>query len=270
MDNLLELRSLFHPVQPRFREGGQEVSYKEVTPDAALAPYICCYWQLKSNEILCRDFTYTAVADGCIDFFFDLDNPGEQFVMGFSSEYTSFALKKDFNYAGIRFFPGAFPALYHVKASELTNQCYSISEVMPRTFGQLKALLAGQSALAPVKLLLDDYFKKNMLAEGINVDSRFVASFYDILKAGGALLVEQQLQKNVSSRHLRRLFDYYIGAAPKELNKIVRFQKFLRNNTSREMLKQEKLYYDLGYYDQSHFIKDFKLLYGLSPLKAFL
>jgi AraC-like DNA-binding protein len=240
-----------------------------VAPDAALAPYICCYWQLRTNQILIHNFNYTAIADGCIDFFFDLDNPDEQFVMGFSSAYTAFSLKKNFNYAGIRFFPGAFPALYNVRASELTNQCQPIGEVMPRADAQLKALLAGQSLLRHIKPRLDSYFKNSILAGSVNVDFRFITSLHNILKTGGALSVEQ-LSKDVSPRHLRRLFDFYIGAAPKELNKIIRFQKFLRSNTSREMLKQEKLYYNLGYYDQSHFIKDFKLLYGLSPLKAFL
>jgi AraC-like DNA-binding protein len=269
MNTLAPLSRFFYPVQPRFREGGEGVMYAERAPNALLSGYICCYWQLKSTRPLADPFSYSAVADGCIDLFFDLNDLKENFVMGFSSCYTTFALQDTFNYAGIRFFPGAFPALYNIRASELTNQCQYISDVIPRAYNLLKDLLADLPGLERIGPRLDHYFKKMILAKGNGIDARFAVSLDAILRSGGTLSVEKDISAPVSPRHLRRLFDFYIGAAPKEFNKIVRFQKFLSGNMTRASVRKEKLYYDAGYYDQSHFIKDFKALYGTAPMKAF-
>ena len=101
------------------------------------------------------------------------------------------------------------------------------------------------------------------------MDSRLATALHAILCSNGAFNI-QQLDTGISARHLRRLFDFYIGVAPKEFHKIMRFQKLLRRSPTRAMLRDEKFYYDLGYYDQSHFVKDFKSLYGVVPRKAFI
>lgn len=269
MVELCTLSELFHPVQPRFREHGKSVSYRELPADKLLSGYISCYWELKSLEPLLHPINYTAVADGCVDFFFDLNNPGENFVMGFSTEHTTFTLNNYFNYAGVRFFPGAFASLFGIRASELTNQCVHIHDVMSGRFETIQMLGTGIYHLADFKSRFDEYIGKILFSESEVADPRFIRSLYHILKSESSIHVEKDLNAEVSSRQLRRLFDFYIGASPKHFNKIIRFQKFLQRNTSRECLKKEKTYFDLGYYDQSHFIRDFKSLYGISPLKAF-
>lgn len=266
---LFRLSKLYHPVQPRCKDGGEAVSYREVDPDPLLSGLIYCYWQLQSTKPLSNDFQYNVVADGCIDLFFDLNNPHESYVMGFASEYSTFSLTKHFNYAGIRFFPGAFPSLYNIEASALRNQCQNIEVVIPHANKTLKNLLVSQYGLERLKPGFDSYFKKIVISKNISIDSRFVESLSDILGSAGALKIEKDISTCISKRHLRRLFDFYIGAPPKEFNKVVRFQKFLGHSKTRHCLKNEKVYYDMGYYDQSHFIKDFKVLYGATPLKAF-
>lgn len=270
MSALTFLSHFFHPAQPRFREGGGDVIYHEFAPDAFLSGYLCCYWQLQSVRPLSSPFLYNAVADGCIDLFFDMDQPEENFVMGFSSGYTSFELERNFRYCGIRFFPGAFPLLYNIKASELTNQCQYISAVIPHAHHALKDVMTNPGGIAGIKPQLDQYFKKLVVSKEACIDHRFASSLGTILQSGGSLNIEKDLAASVSPRHLRRLFDFYIGAAPKEFYRIVRFQKLLGGNITRESLKKDKLYYDAGYYDQSHFIRDFKALYGIAPLKAFV
>ncbi|WP_346770839.1 DUF6597 domain-containing transcriptional factor, partial [Flavobacterium filum] len=122
MQNDFNIRRLYRPVQPTVKQAGQNVSYREVSPDDTISNIIYCYWELKTNERLNDPFTYRVVADGCIDIFFQLDNPSENFVMGFCKKYTEFPLDNYFHYIGIRFLPTMFPALFKVNAKELSNR----------------------------------------------------------------------------------------------------------------------------------------------------
>lgn len=88
-----------------------------------------------------------------------------------------------------------------------------------------------------------------------------------ILKSKGSIIIEKDLNDGISSRHLQRLFNFYIGDTAKSFCRIVRFQNLLKIDPSVKLIKSEKSYYDFGYYDQTHFIKEFKLFYGKTPLK---
>lgn len=69
----------------------------------------------------------------------------------------------------------------------------------------------------------------------------------------------------ISSRGLQKLFKKHIGMSPVYYRKIIRFNKAaqLLLNDSNNSLTQVS--YDCGYFDQAHFIKDFKEFGGISP-----
>jgi AraC-like DNA-binding protein len=73
---------------------------------------------------------------------------------------------------------------------------------------------------------------------------------------------------NVSSRTLLNKFNSKIGLSPKELMKIHRINSSLNIKVhSPENLTD--LAYKLGYFDQAHFIHDFKETLGITPEKYF-
>ena len=83
------------------------------------------------------------------------------------------------------------------------------------------------------------------------------------------MLEVEKLDMGISARQLRRIFEFYIGDTAKTFSKVVRFQNLLRAKPSTQSLQHDKLFFDLGYYDQSHFIKEFKNCFGTTPGKAF-
>lgn len=73
---------------------------------------------------------------------------------------------------------------------------------------------------------------------------------------------------NLSSVSIRNLFSEGVGRSPKEVIKILRIHKALQ--TSQHQINNlTQLGYDLGYFDQSHFIRDFKAFFGFSPRHYF-
>lgn len=266
MHTLPDIRQLFRPVQPAIDQ--EQVSYQEQPPSLLLSKYIYCYWQLSSCGPLATPFIYRVVADGCIDLFFNTDTPEDFYIMGFSTTYTEFPLDNPFNYIGIRFLPAAFPLLFRIDAAELTNRFEALKTVAPALSKGLTQQVQTHQQLSSLQPLLDNYFGAILSQTFHEADSRFFDALDLILKAHGTLNLNTDLHTGISPRQLRRLFDFYIGSSPKTFSKVVRFQHILHAKPSARSLRENKLFYDAGYYDQAHFIKEFKTMYGLTPTIA--
>jgi len=265
----MKIKQLYIPTQPTVKQTSTHVSYRELAPSLQLQDNIYCYWQLKTHQSLTEQFNYKVVADGCIDIFFELNNPDENFVMGFCKKYTEFPLGNSFNYIGVRFFPTMFPQLFKVDASELSNRFEELKFVIPPTAKFISNSFKPELTIHDVKNIFDAYFlnlKTNII---FDEDTRVYEAIEIILKNYGMVQLEKDLNTGISQRQLRRLFKYYIGDTPKTFCKVVRFQNILRAKPSTQSLKQNKLFFNQGYYDQAHFIKEFKNFYGVTPSKAF-
>ena len=129
--------------------------------------------------------------------------------------------------------------------------------------------LNNSQPIEQIKNILDNYFLKLTEKTTFDNDARLYRAIEIILTNFGVIDVEKDLDTGISSRQLRRLFEYYIGDTAKTFSKVVRFQNILRAKPSQQSLRQNKLFFDAGYYDQAHFIKEFKNLYGVTPSKAF-
>jgi AraC-like DNA-binding protein len=70
----------------------------------------------------------------------------------------------------------------------------------------------------------------------------------------------------LSSRYLQQLFLNYSGLSPHLFSKIARFQKSLHLVVEKGM-PLTTIAHECGYFDQSHFIKDFKFFTGSAPSK---
>ena len=87
-----------------------------------------------------------------------------------------------------------------------------------------------------------------------------------IKKNPGFLKIEELANSlNISRRFLEKEFKKYVGMTPKKYTQIERFKKILKNKGCK--LLDVALEY--GYYDQSHFIKEFKEFSGETPSKFF-
>jgi hypothetical protein len=263
------IRQHYKPIQPTVKQSADHVSYTEFLPDARLQNLIYCYWELKTTKTLSDPFIYRVVADGCIDLFFELNNPEENFVMGFCKKFTEFPLDNSFHYIGVRFLPTMFPQLFRINASELSNRFEELNKVVPSTSAFIKDHFYPQQGIDEIRAIFDNYFIALISNTDFDNDGRLYHAIEIILKEFGVVDVEQGLNTGISPRQLRRLFEFYIGDTAKTFAKVVRFQNILRSKPSTQSLRQNKLFFDAGYYDQAHFIKEFKNFYGVTPSRAF-
>ncbi len=261
------LRDLYQPIQPTVRQSGEdEVFYLEYLPDPSLQQLIYCYWELKTARPLQVDFSYRVVADGCMDILMEMNNPDQSYITGLATSYIEFPIGPYFHYVGIRFLPGGFPRMFGVNASTLTNRFEDLKSVVPKLSDFLTGQFVEKQGQDSIKISLDEYFLP-YIAQPLEEDDRVLDAMKVILEQRGQIPVAQ-LDTGLSPRQLRRRFHFYLGDSAKTFTKVVRFQQFLQAKPSRQALKQDKLFYDVGYYDQAHFIKEFKHFYGITPNQA--
>lgn len=245
------------------------MSYREFIPAVSLQPYIYCFWELKTSEPLKTPFHYRVVADGCIDIIIDLNDPKESIVMGFHNVFNEFNLHSEFNYVGIRFLPAMFPLFFSVNANDLTNAVFPLNDVVSKIASFIHNNIGSELGIHRILRQLDRYFTIQSSNPKQNSDSRIFNAINHIFSRHGVLSIEHEIDTGLSSRQMRRLFKFYVGDSPKGFSRVIRFQNILNAKPSLQSLRQNKLFYDAGYYDQAHFIKEFRQLYGVTPSKAF-
>jgi methylphosphotriester-DNA--protein-cysteine methyltransferase len=62
------------------------------------------------------------------------------------------------------------------------------------------------------------------------------------------------------------LFEKHVGIRPKYFSSLMQFQHVLRALESEQQFSWTQLAHDSGYFDQAHFINEFKRFSGLTPV----
>jgi AraC-like DNA-binding protein len=109
-----------------------------------------------------------------------------------------------------------------------------------------------------------DQFLCQIFREEVDDDPLVNHGLNSILKSHGSLHIESVYRELfLSPRQFERRFSDNVGISPKQFASIVRFQETLRRLRGVQNLTE--VAQSLGYHDQSHFIKDFKRISGISP-----
>ena len=265
MEEFERIRGLFRPIQPTVAEADRSVSYREVVPSGRLSSFVFCFWQLRSVHPLPEPFSYRVVSDGCIDLFFDLGRPADCDIMGFCRRYTQFPIGTRFNYAGIRFLPSAFPLLFGVDARRLSDRSQPLRGVLPGLADWIIETMAPEMCLEQIVPLFCDKLNRTRTNRHVAPDHRFFAALTSLLRSGGNLNVETQLNTGLSPRQLRRYCHFFLGTSPKVFATVVRFQNVLSLARTGAGRPAVNLYQDAGFFDQAHFIRAFRRFYGVTP-----
>lgn len=77
----------------------------------------------------------------------------------------------------------------------------------------------------------------------------------------------QQMSSRIgySQKHFIELFKKQVGVPPKQYLKIMRFQKAISEIENKQFVQWSSVAMESGFYDQAHFINDFKNFSGFTP-----
>ena len=164
----------------------------------------------------------------------------------------------------INFKPGGFFKIFHIPAHHFNNRSRdaveSLGEPLIEIIHQLK-----KSPLSG-KIELTDAFLINQL-QGQKKTDRNIDEAIQLIERfkGNVSLRELELATYTTKRTLERRFLEQVGLYPKTFSRLVRFTGVIRFIESNLDVKWRQLADAFGYYDQSHFIHEFKSLTGGLP-----
>lgn len=168
---------------------------------------------------------------------------------------------------GIELTPNGLHRFLKISALELMNQIFSFSEIYGVTGKMLVQRLGDTPHVLEKVDLLQDF-----LIRILNANARhnaIVDYSVNIIRSTQGLLTIRELEKKMgySKRYLDMLFREHVGISPKALAGIARFQNFYHLWASSDRTEFHSSEISDIYYDQAHFIKEFRRYTGFTPGK---
>jgi AraC-like DNA-binding protein len=254
------------------------MKYQEFAPGEILKPYVKCFYVCEyDNDFIVHD---KAFATGCVEMMFNLSDG--VFETGYENKLTRTPkvelwgqIIKPLEYRslgkatllGIRFFPHTASLFLNAPVNLFNDSVSDLLDVVGSDAKVLHERLRNTSILTEQLNLLEgflmnylpiDHKKQNRfkIVENVIADVKrddFFDNIEDVASKYG-----------VSSRYLQKLFLEFTGLTPKLYHKITRFQKslILTGNRNESLTS---IAYLSGYFDQSHFVRDFKSFTGVPP-----
>lgn len=204
-----------------------------------------------------------AVPDGCVDIVFDCDptRPSVK-ICGTPLSAQAVELHQNHHYFGVRFSPGVIPGFINVLAEELTESEFDLLEVSG--FAQrIFESIVGAPLLSEQIRLFNDYLSPRLMG---NTSSLTAMVIQQALRHRGDIRIAQlESMSGYTSRTLHRQFSQDTGVSPKTFCRIIRCQAALDTLNTQSDVSFSALASDLGFSDQSHFLRDFKKLVSTTP-----
>ncbi|HGM1123973.1 TPA: helix-turn-helix domain-containing protein [Clostridioides difficile] len=164
----------------------------------------------------------------------------------------------------IEFQPAGFFPLIGIQQSELIDKIVPFSIINTSLDLEIKKIFNESLSIDKLILNLEELLISNIKIE---YSYEFILAIQLIIQKSGNIS-SQEISKKVfySSRHLNRLFNQYLGLSMKSFSRLVRINKSIKllNNNKTSLMS---ICNELGFYDIPHFIKDFKIVCGITPQK---
>ena len=168
---------------------------------------------------------------------------------------------------GASFRPGGAVPFLKLPSDELHNQHIDLEDLWGNLARELRErALAAKSAQAKLRVLELALLERAAgMFDGQPVVEYAVGTF--LSQPETARITEVADRTGFSSRRFIELFKQHVGMPPKLFCRVRRFQKVLHRITCGKPVNWSAVALDGGYFDQAHFIHDFKAFSGINPVK---
>lgn len=253
------------------------LNFQLITPSPVLRPYIQQYWiiqhpglaQASRPEFIHPSGGYGLVFNLGDSFWIDgAMGQGAIFLDGCNTVSRQLYFAGKVMALGIRFFPGkAYPFL-QVPLHHLQNEVLLLDDIAQSSLMQALAeqIYTAPTLMAKINILETWLF--NQLKHIEDASAVVPVSIQTLKKRHHELSIKQLADKlYLSQRQLERLYRKEVGFTPKQYTRLLRIEQ-ARDHLKRQLhISTAQIGAELGFYDQPHFIREFRAVVGMTPVQ---
>jgi AraC-like DNA-binding protein len=260
------------------------LDFRVLLPSAALRPFVRYYWTLKCHGTAASTDEYLA-PDGFEELIFSYggafrrteiqgastsrDVLSSSYVVGCKTVGVNCLRLGDLGMVGVKLWPNSLYSLLGIPMSELGGRPLELQLLGAAKLLEIEGRLFDAPDDDAIKRLLDELLTpEDLTRRSSGLVGKSVAR---IFRARGDIAIDAILK--TEGRHYRtaeRAFLERVGVPPKQLAKVIRFKHaYTTLNRGVDRARGALGPLDFGYYDASHFAKDFRQFTGTTP-KDFL
>ena len=249
---------------------------------SSLSPLVKSFWYLKVSEDLKQPYIEEIIPDLHHEIIFQLNsvqsrkkggdkdwvNDPEIYFAGQNSKSYKHKFSPGAVIYGVRFHPHTQSLFYDFPASLNTDTPIPLADISGND------ILPDCISDSPQKTFAN--LEKELIKKASRLESKHVAFDYadavirKILNHKGNIKISSlERVSGVSDRYLEKIFSKYVGLTPKQFCNMVRFNHFINIRKNNPDMRLAECAYAAEFYDQSHLIRQSRLITGKSPKSLF-
>lgn len=256
--------------------------YREFAVSPLLRDFIQCIWVMQAGKAVFAN-PDLLVPDGNIEVMLNYGDPVTRYLPdGITTEtnkgselvgqrcgWYKHATRGAVNLLSISFKPGGLSPFIPFPVADATATAIPFSSLPGTLFSEMEDRVFEEKDLVQKVAIIEDMLLRQLTKNAGK--SNQVSDFITRLNAINEFPSIAGFLKyyTINRRKLERDFDHHVGVSPKFLQRVLRFRKAMLSFHQSRNRNLTALAYDCGYFDQAHFINDFKEFTGLSPKKFF-
>lgn len=251
--------------------------HQHFAPSAALRPYIKCFHSLVIDDADATGVFERFTPDGCYEVNFNLaasparkDGPGGEQLLasGYTVARTSACYfmrpAGPLRLVGVRFHPWGLHRFTSMPMDIIADRALPSDELFGGDITDLHARLADAGSLQVAMAALDAFFTGLLGAheeDAVAIDAAQRLHAHHGSMPMAALLAPY----GITQRRFQQRFKQRIGTTARSFSRLMRFNHALQRMTADAHAHPLDLAHEGHYYDQAHFVNEFRAFAGVCP-----
>lgn len=253
------------------------MQYHTIPPAPSISQFVRFHWFLESD----RPYTHHAMADVCPELLFHYNGQFREvmedgreelsFLSGISaptSRTRIFRIDRGFGMFGTYLYPHVLPLLFGLPVHEMTDQMIDLENIARPSFRELEDKIMNSRSRTEMVRQVEEFILQRLQKKEVPPPPVFGALQYILSTKETPKVSTLANDFFLSERQLERQFKKFTGFSPKQFIRIARFHRAMKYY-GQSGIKLGEIALDCGYYDQSHFVHDFRQFSGLNPSTYF-
>ncbi|MEZ4905219.1 MAG: AraC family transcriptional regulator [Spirosomataceae bacterium] len=254
--------------------------YRKFLPATHLKPYVECYFIWENNTVLSCPLTIESPPNGFASMVFNYGTPyrvtsqrlngglvAKNFLTGQATKSYQLQLSGTIGMVGIVFRPAGLNSLFGLPMYEYSDERANLRDVLGRQVDEYSDKIEEAISHTERIELLEQFLNLQLLSKNTQPDRTDYAANLIVDQYGVVNINDLMSDLFVCRRQFERKFLQKVGVSPKYYARIRRVG-FLCHQLAQkrwQIADWQDLIYKSGYYDQSHFIKEFTEFTGKAP-----